>query len=62
MKIELIVNIPVTPQQGMMKGRILDVDRPYTTNGGENGVIVIGDTGDEVRIHANEYRIIDEAA
>ena len=61
MKIKLTIDIPVNDEHGLTKGRELEVIReePSTVDVGR-GLIVLGDTGEEVKILAHEFEVVDE--
>ncbi len=62
MKIILLQDIPVDPAHGMTQGRELKVLR-YSGGLEEDtsGVWVMGDDGEEVRLHPREFKFVEEA-
>ncbi len=63
MKIVLLLDIPVDPKHGLTQGKELKVLR-YSGGLEEDtsGVWVMGDDGEDVRLHPREFKFVEEAS
>jgi hypothetical protein len=60
-KIKLVMNVPVSTEHGMTKGRVLEVlerESESEPNLRNRGAWVMGDMGKEVLIQAHEFEVV----
>lgn len=62
-KVQLLMNVPVADKHGMTKGRVLEILSVVEHKGrGQQGMWVMGNAGEQVKLQLHEYRIMTDEA